>query len=109
MKNKNIIKKNIEFQSIIDKKRYQKNVSFIVYYEKNLQNYLRFGISVGKKIGNAVLRNKLKRQVRNMIYELINDIYDKSINIICIVRKQFQNQTYKENKSLLLKTLLKIN
>jgi len=47
----------------------------------------RFGITAGKKIGNAVLRNKLKRVVRELCranQELLCEGYD----LVIVVRKR---------------------
>ncbi|AME13282.1 hypothetical protein MmmBen181_1172 [Mycoplasma mycoides subsp. mycoides] len=49
MKNKRVIKKNFEFQEIINYKKTIKNFCFIIYYKDNDQSYLKYGISVGKK------------------------------------------------------------
>ena len=52
MKKVNIIKKNIEFNNIINVgKRYYSDI-FYVYVSKN-DTHNRFGISVSKKVGNA--------------------------------------------------------
>ena len=37
------------------------------FLKKNDLNESRFGISIKKKSGNAVYRNKLKRQIKNLI------------------------------------------
>jgi len=56
----------------------------------------RVGISVSKKLGNAVTRNKIKRQLRMMIQECFH--FDEEVDYIVIVRKRFLDNTYIENK-----------
>ena len=46
-----------------------------------------------KKIGTAVTRNKIKRQLRSIIDK--ND-YQNNFNCIIIVRKSILNKTYQE-------------
>ena len=46
----------------------------------------RFGISVGKKIGNAVCRNKFKRQIRNIV-DKNKKYYQNNMDYIIILRK----------------------
>mgnify|MGYP003563466566 FL=1 len=62
-----IVKKQYDFDRIIKTGKMRKNKSYVIYYEKNDLPYDRFGISVGKKIGNAVNRNKHKRKLRAII------------------------------------------
>jgi len=39
---------------------------FIMIYRKNSDGLLRFGITVSRKVGNAVVRNRVKRLVRDV-------------------------------------------
>ncbi|QHX37093.1 ribonuclease P protein component [Spiroplasma sp. BIUS-1] len=108
MKNINIIKKNHEFQSIIGNKRFIKTKGFVIYFKKNDLNRFRYGVSVGKKMGNAVLRNRVKRQVRSMIYELLNDQKEKSYDVVLMARIMILDKSYEENLEDLRKSLLLI-
>ena len=56
----------------------------------------RAGISVSKKLGNAVVRNKVKRQVRMMISEITD--FKRGADLIVIVRKNYLNNDYRTNK-----------
>ena len=60
MKKNNIIKSKLEYTEIIKKCKYLKNNYFIIYYRENNKNINRYGISVPKKTGKAVIRNKIK-------------------------------------------------
>ena len=95
MKKINIIKENHIFQQMINSNKYVKNKNFIIYYRNNeLKNY-RFGISVGKKIGNAVIRNKYKRKLRNII-DNNKKIYENNLDYIIILRKNCLNLNFLE-------------
>lgn len=53
--------------------------SVVVYYQKNRLGACRVGITVSKKIGSAVMRNRAKRVIRAAFSELlphINGGYD---------------------------------
>ena len=67
MKKKYIVKMREEFNCLIKTGICSKNKYFVLYHLPNNKSYDRFGISVGKKIGNAVTRNKYKRKIRSII------------------------------------------
>ncbi|MEA5026873.1 Ribonuclease P protein component [bioreactor metagenome] len=106
MRKENRVKHNEEFQQIINKKRFVSNESFVVYYQINKQERLRVGISVGKKLGNAVIRNKVKRQVRMMFIENVNKTMP--LDLIVIVRNRFLLKSYADNRKHLLVLLKKV-
>ena len=82
---KNRIKKYSEFQKVIHEGEVKKTSFFVSYTSPNELGYSRFGISVPKKTGNAVIRNKIKRQIRSAIGQSTN--FEKSVDIVLIVRK----------------------
>lgn len=103
MKEKFRIKKNEEFQAILGQRKFFRSPSFIVYTKKKNLDLSRIGISVPKKLGNAVLRNKTKRQIRSMLDEIGYGNYD--FDCIIIVRKVYFKQDYEENRKDLEKVL----
>ena len=44
-----------------------------LFYRQNTTGGYRVGISVGKKLGNAVRRNRLRRQIRDSIGRIIGE------------------------------------
>ena len=87
MKKEYRVKKNEDFSRIIKRKQSMANLTFIIYYLKNDIGHARIGISVSKKLGKAVIRNKIKRQVRMIVKETIN--LDDNYDYIVIVRNKF--------------------
>ena len=63
-----------------------KNNSFVIYFLKNKLPFDRFGISVGKKLGNAVFRNKYKRKIRAIV-DKYKKQYNNSSDYIIMLRK----------------------
>ena len=103
MKKKDKVKNTRDFQKIIENGNLLKNKYYIIYYIDNNLNNDRFGISVSKKLGNAVFRNKYKRKLRAII-----DNYKKNYinhkDYIIILRKEAINKKYQllENEFIAL-------
>lgn len=104
MKKKYIVKHQYEFDKIIKKGNKRKNDIFIIYIGDNFFPYARYGVSVGKKLGNAVYRNKKKRQIRSIIDNLEKD-YIKNKDYIIILREKGKNLDY-QNLNKKLKSLI---
>ncbi|ANU09363.1 ribonuclease P [Planococcus antarcticus DSM 14505] len=93
------IKKNKEFQHIFKKGKSFANRQFIVYVLKGEQTEFRLGLSVSKKVGNAVARNRIKRYTRQTFLELKDDLQPK--DYIIIARPQAATLDFHESKKSL--------
>ena len=98
------VRKNEEFSSIIKKRHSKASSAFVIYANYKAQKNARVGISVSKKLGGAVERNKIKRQLRMMLQELI-DFEECNFDYIVIVRNAYLNNSYAENKKCLEKSI----
>lgn len=79
------VKSSREFSDIIHNGKFFKNRSYVIYYKKNDKDIYRFGISVSKKLGKAVYRNKYKRQLR-FIIDKYKKNYQNGVDYIIIIR-----------------------
>ena len=95
MKKKEIIKSQQDFNLIINKGNKLNSKYFVIYFNKNSLNHSRYGISVGKKLGNAVFRNKYKRKMRAII-DNNNEIKKNNKDFIILLRKSGSNKNYQE-------------
>jgi ribonuclease P protein component len=66
------IRKNTEFVATMKGKRLSID-GLSLFYKKNDRANFRVGLSVGKKLGNAVKRNRLRRQIRSCITKVLGD------------------------------------
>ena len=106
MKKSYRIRKNEEFTRIIGEKHSMASANFVLYTSSRKENNCRVGLSVSKKMGDAVDRNKIKRQVREMARALIN-FEECPKDIIIIVRTPYLKNTYQDNLLDLEKMLKK--
>lgn len=95
MKKYETVKKNFDFNEIINNGISIKSKYFNIYYINNDLAFSKFGIAVSKKFGNAVRRNKAKRQVRSLI-DNYKKLFPKSNNYIIMIKKGVINLSFSE-------------
>ena len=108
MKKKYRIKKSEDIEKVLKKKCSVGNKNYIIYIMKNSEaKHFRLAMSVSKKIGNAVVRNRQKRLIKQAVNQIKLEIlpYD----IFVIARNNSINLTYQEVESNIVYLLNKIN
>jgi len=100
MRKKDIVRDKKTFNTILKSNQYWKCKYFVIYMMKGETPNSRFGIAVGKKVGNAVIRNRLKRVYRSLIDD--NKLrFPKTYDYIIIVRNESLNAGFDElNQSI---------
>lgn len=93
LESKNRLKKNWEFQLVYKKGRSYVGRYAVLYLKENGQEYTRFGFTVSKKIGNAVVRNSIKRKMRE-ICRLNIDNFSSGYDLIFVARKKIKGIRY---------------
>ena len=101
MLKKNILRKNHQFQDVINHKQ-QLVSKYIVLYQKRNNRGLRIGISISKKFANAVNRNKYRRKVRAALDNL--NLWDKNLDVVLIIRKPFMQLTFEQMQTQIKKS-----
>lgn len=105
MKVINRLKASDDFALTIKKGKAQRNQSFVIHYRKNDMLYTRVGVSVSVKLGNAVTRNRIKRQIRS-ICDLLIDYSSHQLDIVIVAKPGFLNRTFDDNKQALAELLV---
>ena len=95
-----------EFKVIMDNKKYYACPQFVIYVKERKEEQARVGISVGKKLGKAFCRNKIKRQVRSMIQSIYS--FDEMFDTIVLVRAKYLESDYQSNLKYLEKLYKKV-
>ncbi len=104
MKKKEIVKSNILFNEIIKDGYRKKNKYYVLCSIDSIEEKKKFGLAVGTKVGNAVTRNKIKRQMRNII-DKNKDTFPNYHNYVVICKKEILNLTFNEMELNLLDLL----
>ena len=109
------LNKNFQFVKIL-KERKINNKYFIIYFSKdivnnNINKYLNISFVTKKKIGNAVIRNKIKRKLKSAVQEVLKEKKLIDLNYAYVIFGK--NNVYKDNFKFILeetnKTFKKIN
>ena len=103
------VKKENEFQRVFETHNSVANHKFVIYQmEKPGQPHFRVGISVGKKTGNAVHRNWLKRRIRQTLLEVKPQLKSE-VDFLVIARPAADGMTMAETKKNLVHALKRAN
>lgn len=100
------VKKSEEFAEIMRYKRFYACPSFTLYVKPRKEDHPRIGLSVGKKIGKAHVRNLVKRQVRMMCQEIFH--FEEEYDAIILVRPGYLEENYRNNKKRLESLVKKV-
>lgn len=95
MKRYEMVKSHEEFNTIINNGKKITGKYIIVFSLEKDFIKPNFGIAVGKKLGNAVVRNKYKRLLRNII-DSNRFLFKNYCNYIIMIKKEAINAHYKE-------------
>lgn len=95
MKRREMVKSHEDFNNIINNGIKQKGKYLVIFILK--KDYIKpnYGIAVGKKLGNAVIRNKYKRIMRDIV-DKNRFIFSNYHNYIIMIKKEALTATYQE-------------
>ena len=111
------LKQNSQFLKILKKKKINTKY-FIIYFDKNAINftkndgkYLNISFVMTNKIGNAVVRNKIKRKIKSAIQKILKEKHIINLNYTYVIF--CKNNVYKDKFEFILnevnKAFKKIN
>lgn len=81
------LKKNYEFKNVLSKGKFYIGKQISIYVLKNKKNTNVIGIAVSTKTCGAVLRNRIKRLIREN-YRLIKDDLKRGYDIVFLWNKK---------------------
>jgi len=87
------IRKKRDFLSLYKNGRRFKGKNIILIYLYSNRVYSRMSVVVSKKHGNAVRRNKIKRQIRTL-FRRNKILLARSIDFLIIPKREFHNASW---------------
>ncbi|NLM04006.1 MAG: ribonuclease P protein component [Clostridiales bacterium] len=102
------LKKNEDFRKVYNNKDSIANRLLILYIKKNDLGYNRAGFTVSKKLGKSVVRNKIKRRMKES-YRLNDEKIKQGYDLVFIAREKCVDANYWEIESALMHLVKKKN
>ncbi len=87
------IKKNRDFRRLYSKGKTAANAYLVVYYRRNKTAVNRLGLTVGTRIGKAVVRNRVRRLIRES-YRLREEQLRKGYDLVIVARTRAAGASY---------------
>lgn len=98
------VKREKDFKAIFKDGTSFANRKFVVYQLENQKSHFRVGLSVSKKLGNAVTRNQIKRRIRHILQSVKGSLVEH-VDFVVIARKGVETLEYAEMEKNLLHVL----
>ena len=96
------LKKNYEFRRLYNKGKSAATPYVVVYAKRTGRDENRLGITVSNKIGKAVVRNKVRRRLRE-IYRLHEGEMQRGYDLVFVARGRSVNAEYVQLEQAVLK------
>ncbi len=85
-----------DFTRVYEQGKKSVSFSFILYtYIQSERLYRRLGITASRKVGNAVVRNRCKRVVRE-VFRRNKELFPQGADIVVVVRQNMVKKQYSE-------------
>ena len=107
MKRATTVKENYEFRRIYAKGKSGVSPYLVVYCRPNRRGNNRLGVTVSAKLGHAVVRNRVRRRLRE-IFRLAQPKMKQGYDVIIVARSRAVNATYRELTAAYLRVCEKL-
>ena len=101
------VKENYEFRRIYRKGRSAVSPYFVVYCLRNRAGASRLGVTVSKKLGHAVVRNRVRRRLREL-YRLHRQEMLPGYDLIVVARVRAVDMPYTKLEKQYLRCLAQL-
>ncbi len=106
MEKKFRLRKNMEFRKVYSHGKNYWNRNLTLYVKKNNIDETRVGYTITKKIGNSVVRNKLRRRMKE-IYRLNFHRIETGYDLVFVPKRNIVNLSYEKLDSSMIHIMRK--
>jgi ribonuclease P protein component len=100
--------RNKDFRTLYARGKQSAGVYLVVYSRPNRRESIRLGLTVSTKLGNAVIRNRIRRRLREAI-RLQEHRFRKGIDIVVVARAKALNAPFPALQQELVRMSEKMN
>jgi len=105
---KDRLRKNDDFERVITGGKSVVDPRLVVYYERRDDGGRAVGVSVGRRLGGAVVRNRYKRRLREILRRVLPHIRP-GYNLVVLVRRGGIGAEFSELEASLVRLLKRAN
>lgn len=108
MRNTTSMNRNFQFRSMYRSAKSMSDKYLVLYYRKNRGTGNHLGITVSKKVGTAVVRNRIRRLIKEN-YRLNEEKIVKGYDFVVVARSKAAHADFYQIRSSLLSLLTACN
>lgn len=87
------LKQNQDFRRLYSRGKYAACSTLVIYWRPTRRSQNRLGITVSTKLGHAVVRNKIRRRIRE-IYRLHEEELRRGMDLVVVARSRAPQVDY---------------
>ncbi|MCL6515999.1 ribonuclease P protein component [Alicyclobacillus sp.] len=99
------LRENRDFRRVFQRGKSSATGRLVLYWLEKREGHLRAGISVSRKVGNAVVRNQIKRRLRASLSMVLEELRERPVDVVLVCRPPAADATFWELHGDLLKLL----
>jgi ribonuclease P protein component len=103
------LRSRAEFQAIYKKGQRRRGLLVALFYAERKRDASRVGITVTKKSGKAVRRNRIRRRIREILRAFSPTVSSTGIDLVVHVHPQTRDATYTELRNEIGEILTRVS